>query len=66
MSAPNEMLKFPVFVTAFDWLYFPQSMGLFRSLHRYLVRNHKYGGFVKVIVYDLGLTARQLTMVNKL
>jgi hypothetical protein len=64
LSAPDDIPKFPVIVTAIDSLHYPESMGLFRSIHQGIMGNRKYSGLVKIIVYDLGLTSRQLKTVN--
>ncbi|XP_060586383.1 uncharacterized protein LOC132742095 isoform X2 [Ruditapes philippinarum] len=65
MSEPYRMKEFPVFATAIDRKYYPQSQGLFHSLHKRFLENPKYAKNVKIIVYDLGMTSRQLRMVLK-
>ncbi|XP_045206970.2 uncharacterized protein LOC123559231 [Mercenaria mercenaria] len=65
MTEPFRMKKFPVFATAIDRRYYPQSQGLFLSLHKRFMKNPKYGKDVQIIVYDLGMTARQLRVVMK-
>ena len=64
MSEPYRMKDFPVFATAFDRKYYPVSQGLFLSLHKRFLENPKYGNKVKIIVYDLGMTSKQLVMVG--
>jgi hypothetical protein len=66
MSEPYRMKEFPVFATAIDRKYYPQSQGLFHSLHKRFLENPKYSKNVKIIVYDLGMTSRQLRMVSNL
>lgn len=61
--ASIEAVTFPVIVTAFHKIHYTEAMGLFRSIHQHILRNPKYKGQVKVIVYDIGLTGRQLKKV---
>lgn len=64
MTEPFRMKEFPVFVTAFDKKYYPQAQGLFYHLHQRFWANKKYHKNVYIIVYDLGMTKRQLKMVS--
>lgn len=57
------MRQFPVIVTAFDNMYYPASMGLFYSIHTLQMTNPEYGQQVKIVVYDIGLSKRQLHIV---
>ncbi|KAL4230304.1 hypothetical protein ACF0H5_010688 [Mactra antiquata] len=63
MTEPFRMKEFPVFVTAFDNRYYPQAQGLFKDLHLKFLNNEKYHKNVHIIVYDLGMTKRQLRML---
>lgn len=65
-TEPSSMKTFPVFATAINKAYYPQSQGLFKSLHERFLKNPKYGKDVQIIVYDLGMTARQLKMVRQI
>ncbi|XP_060585139.1 uncharacterized protein LOC132741071, partial [Ruditapes philippinarum] len=47
LSAPDDIPKFPVIVTAIDSLHYPESMGLFRSIHQGIMGNRKYSGLLK-------------------
>ncbi|KAL4235372.1 hypothetical protein ACF0H5_007008 [Mactra antiquata] len=64
ITKPEQIRDFPVIVTAFNWNYYPQSMGLFESIHKKLMNTWKYRGKVHIVVYDLGLTDRQLKMLK--
>lgn len=64
LTSSEKMRSFPVFVTAFDKKYYPQSQGLFRSLHTLFAFNPKYGKDVHIVVYDLGMSVRQLNVVS--
>lgn len=61
MTSSVLMAQFPVIVTALNSMFYPVSMGLFYSIHRLVMT--QYGAKVKVVVYDLGLTRRQLRLV---
>ncbi|KAL4230316.1 hypothetical protein ACF0H5_010699 [Mactra antiquata] len=63
-TKPDKMATFPVFVTAMDYAYYPFCQGMFKTVH-YVLNTTKYRGQGKIIVYDLGLTKRQLRMLYK-
>ncbi|XP_052788483.1 uncharacterized protein LOC128223231 [Mya arenaria] len=63
-SSPSEIRDLPVFVTAFDRAYYPQSQGLFYTLHRKFLSNPKYASQFKLIVYDMGMSIRQLKVLK--
>ena len=65
LTSPENTRQFPVFVTAFDKTFYPQSQGLFRSLHTMFMFNPKYARDVHIIVYDLGMSVRQLNVVSE-
>ncbi|XP_060587677.1 uncharacterized protein LOC132743168 [Ruditapes philippinarum] len=58
------MASFPVFVTAMDFRYYPYSQGMFFSLHSVLDAE-KNKGKSRLIVYDLGLSERQLKVLRQ-
>ena len=62
-TEPSEVRDFPVFVTAFDRMYYPQSQGLFYTLHKKFLTTKRYASKFKLIVYDMGMSVRQLKMV---
>ncbi|WAR30691.1 hypothetical protein MAR_033233 [Mya arenaria] len=64
-SSPSEIRDLPVFVTAFDRAYYPQSQGLFYTLHRKFLSNPKYASQFKLIVYDMGMSIRQLKVLRR-
>ena len=53
--------QFPVIVTAFNSVYYPVAMGMFLSIHKLMA---VYENKLKLVVYDLGLTRRQLRIVS--
>ncbi|XP_053400739.1 uncharacterized protein LOC128557406 [Mercenaria mercenaria] len=63
-SKPDMMVQFPVFVTAMDYTYYPFCQGMFFSLHAVL-NSKRNRGKSRIIVYDLGLSERQLTVLRK-
>lgn len=64
LTSPLEVRRFPVFVTAIDKKYYPQSQGLFQHLHTLFLFNPKYAKDVYIVVYDLGMSVRQLNVVS--
>ncbi|XP_060584682.1 uncharacterized protein LOC132740733 [Ruditapes philippinarum] len=58
------MASFPVFITAMDFRYYPFSQGMFFSLHS-ILNAEKNKGKSRLIVYDLGLSKRQLRVLRK-
>ncbi|XP_045194218.2 uncharacterized protein LOC123549843 [Mercenaria mercenaria] len=62
---PNQLRKFPVFVTAFDSSHYNESQGFFKCLHENFLYNPKYKGDVLIVVYDMGLTELQRKTVQK-
>lgn len=64
LTSPFTIKSFPVLVTAMDAMYYPASMGMFQSIHSVLMSEHEGRDTVKIVVYDLGMTQRQLNVVN--
>lgn len=63
-TKPDHLKMFPVFATAVNTDFYAQSHGLLQSLHKRFLTNPRYNKEVLIIVYDLGMTKRQLKMMT--